>query len=114
MHKILVVCEETTPVRGIRLKILGRMSIFWRKQEGGSTIEYAEVKCVCVRLGIAKEFAPYTRVRTQVEDYLDEDITVWAPNPRKKEELWMFPGNHEYPFTFDLPEDLPDTLEDSR
>ena len=28
--------------------------------------------------------------------------------------MWMFPGNHEYNFEFELPNDLPDTLEDSR
>ncbi|TRY78670.1 hypothetical protein TCAL_11599 [Tigriopus californicus] len=88
---IAVFCEDTTPVRGIRLKINGRLNIFWRKIDGGSTIEY-----------------------TEIEDYLDRDLTVWAPNPKKRDEMWMFPGHHVYPFKFCLPIDLPDTLEDSR
>ena len=67
------------------------MNIFWRKLEGGVTNEHAEV-----------------------EDYLDEDVLVWAPKATKRDEMWMFPGVHEYPFTFEIPNDLPDTLEDSR
>ena len=39
---------------------------------------------------------------------------MWAPHPNKRDEMWMFPGNHEYNFEFELPNDLPDTLEDSR
>jgi Arrestin (or S-antigen), N-terminal domain. len=81
---IAVFCEDTTPVRGIRLKINGRLNIFWRKIDGGSTIEY-----------------------TEIEDYLDRDLTVWAPNPKKRDEMWMFPGHHVYPFKFCLPIDLP-------
>ena len=28
---VMVICDDTTPVKSIRLRILGRMSIFWRK-----------------------------------------------------------------------------------
>ncbi len=59
--------------------------------EGGSTVEFAEI-----------------------EDYIDEDAMVWAPNPRKKDEQWIYPGTHEYDFSFALPVDMPETLEDSR
>ena len=67
------------------------MNIYWKKVEGGATSEFAEI-----------------------EDYIDESLTVWVPHPRKKEEHWMYPGVHEYPFTYDLPMDCPETLEDSR
>jgi hypothetical protein len=89
--KVLVVCYETTAVRGIKVNLLGRMNIFWRTLEGGAHRNFAEV-----------------------EDYLDEDVIVWAPNSRRRDDLWMFPGQHSYPFSFKLPIELPDTLEDSR
>ena len=41
-------------------------------------------------------------------------MTIWFPNPRKREEQWIYPGTHEYPFKYELPVDLPETLEDSR
>ena len=28
---VMVICDDTTPVKSIRLRILGRMSIFWKK-----------------------------------------------------------------------------------
>ena len=67
------------------------MNIYWKKVEGGATNEFAEI-----------------------EDYIDESLTIWVPHPRKKEEHWMYPGVHEYPFSYDLPIDIPETLEDSR
>ena len=81
--KVVVIIDETTPVRAVKLKIHGRMNIYWRKIEGGSTVEFAEV-----------------------EDYLDEDIFAWTPRPRNRDDLWTFPGTHEFPFEFDLPIDL--------
>ena len=45
------------------------MNIYWKKVEGGATSEFAEI-----------------------EDYIDETITVWYPNPRKKDEHWIYPG----------------------
>ena len=48
------------------------MNIYWKKVEGGATQEFAEI-----------------------EDYIDESVPVWLPNPRKKEEQWMFPGTVE-------------------
>ena len=47
------------------------MNIYWKKVEGGATQEFAEI-----------------------EDYIDESVPVWLPNPRKKEEQWMFPGRY--------------------
>ena len=67
------------------------MNIYWKKVEGGSTQEFAEI-----------------------EDYIDEDVPVFVPNPRKKDEQWMFPGTYEYAFNFTLPLDLPETLDSSR
>ncbi len=78
-------------MRGIRLKIVGRMTILWRHTENGATVEHMEI-----------------------EDYLDEELTVWAPIPGRPDTAWMFPGDHTYDFSFDLPIDLPDTLDDSR
>ncbi len=50
----------------------------------------------------------------EIEDYLDEELTIWAPRPNHADEMWMFPGTKTYPFTFELPIDLPESLEDSR
>jgi len=91
MGKIVVVCDDTTPVKGIKLHIFGRMNIYWKKVEGGATSEFAEI-----------------------EDYIDESIKIWVPNPRKKDEQWIYPGTREFPFTYQLPVDLPESLEDSR
>jgi len=41
-------------------------------------------------------------------------LNVWLPNPRKKEEQWLFPGVHKYPFSYKLPSDIPKSLEESR
>ena len=70
---VLLVMEETTAVRGIRLKIMGNMEIHWKKMDGGNTIE-----------------------NTELEDYLDEEITIWAPSVLKPEEKWLFPGEHNF------------------
>ena len=69
MGRIIVICNETTPVKGIKLHIFGRMNIYWKKVEGGATSEYAEI-----------------------EEYIDESIKIWVPNPRKKDEQWIYPG----------------------
>ena len=69
MGRIIVICNETTPVKGIKLHIFGRMNIYWKKVEGGATSEFAEI-----------------------EDYIDESIKIWVPNPRKKDEQWIYPG----------------------
>jgi hypothetical protein len=74
-----------------KLSLFGRMNIYWKKVEGGATSEFAEI-----------------------EDYIDESINVWIPNPKKKDEQWMFEGTHQYPFSYSLPVDLPETMEDSR
>ena len=87
--KIVVYCNETTPVRGVLLILKGTMNIYWRRQEGGSNLEFAEI-----------------------EDYLDETLKVWIP--KKKDQQWFFPGVHEYPFKYTLPVDLPESMEDSR
>ena len=36
--------EETSPVRGVKIKLSGRMDLYWRKVEGGNTIEFAEIE----------------------------------------------------------------------
>lgn len=51
-RQVLVVVDETTPVRGIRMKIWGKMEIHWKKIEGGTTLDF-----------------------TELEDYLDEEVT---------------------------------------
>ena len=89
--KIVVHVDETTPTRGVILALKGRMNIFWRKVEGGSTVDFAEI-----------------------EDYLDEKLKVWMPKKSVKDEMWLFPGVHEYPFSYTLPIDLPESMEDSR
>ena len=45
--------DETTPVRGVILSYFGRMNIYWKKVEGGATMEFAEI-----------------------EDYLDEKVDL--------------------------------------
>ena len=40
-------------------------------------------------------------------------VEIWKANPRKKDELWLFPGVHEYPFTYALPIDLPESMDES-
>ena len=41
---IVVKVDETIPVRGIKLKLSGKMELYWRKVEDGATIEYAEIE----------------------------------------------------------------------
>ena len=43
----------------------------------------------------------------------NKKVEIWKANPRKKEDLWLFPGVHEYPFTYALPIDLPESMDDS-
>jgi hypothetical protein len=82
----LVVCQETTAIKSIRLKLYGDMNIYWHDQ--GTKEDHAEF-----------------------EDYLNEDVTVWEP--KRNEKHWMFPGVHEYLFEHVLSEKLPQTMEDS-
>ena len=42
--QVVVKVEETSPVRGIKIKLFGRMDLYWRKVEGGNTIEFAEIE----------------------------------------------------------------------
>ena len=51
--KVVVYVDETTPVRGVILSYFGRMNIYWKKVEGGATMEFAEI-----------------------EDYLDEKVDL--------------------------------------
>ena len=44
MGRIIVICNDTTPVKGIKLHIFGRMNIYWKKVEGGATSEFAEIE----------------------------------------------------------------------
>ena len=41
---VVVKVEETAPVRGLKLKLSGKMELYWRKVEGGNTIEFAELE----------------------------------------------------------------------
>ena len=41
---VVVKVEETSPVRGVKIKLSGRMDLYWRKVEGGNTIEFAEIE----------------------------------------------------------------------
>ena len=41
---VVVKVEDTAPVRGIKLKLSGKMELYWRKVEGGNTIEFAELE----------------------------------------------------------------------
>ena len=45
--------------------------------------------------------------------YVILKVEIWKANPRKKDELWLFPGVHEYPFTYALPIDLPESMDES-
>ena len=45
--------------------------------------------------------------------YVISKVEIWKANPRKKDELWLFPGVHEYPFTYALPIDLPESMDES-
>jgi len=90
--KIVVIVDETTPTRGVLLVVKGVMNIFWREIVNGGNVDFAEI-----------------------EDYLDEKIKVWIPNKKNKEEQWLFPGTHEYPFNYTLPIDIPESMgEDSK
>jgi len=41
---VVVKVDETSPVRGVKVKISGKMDLFWRKVDGGNSIEFAEVE----------------------------------------------------------------------
>ncbi len=84
----MVVCIETTAVRSIRIKLNGTMNIFWHDKP--NKVDHAEF-----------------------EDYLSEEVTIWEPKKNETKE-WMFPGVHEYTFSYTLSEKLPDSLSDSQ
>ena len=85
--KIVVVVDKPTQIRAIKLQISGNMRIYWRKMDGNNTLEFSEH-----------------------EEYLDEDLKVWATKDK-----WTYSGQHEYPFNYELPVDLPSSLDnDSR
>ena len=52
---MVVHVDETTPIRGVMLTFFGRMNIYWKKIEGGATMEFAEI-----------------------EDYLDEKVSSYC------------------------------------
>jgi len=89
--RIEVLVDKTTSFKGIRLKLSGTMRIKWIEMEGGSTIPYEEF-----------------------ENIIYENLEIFTPNLRDKDTRWIFPGKHVYKFQYQLPKDLPYSLDGSR
>jgi len=82
---------KTTSFRGIRLKLTGTLRIKWMEMEAGSAIPYEEF-----------------------ESILYENLDIFTPNLRNPDARWIFPGKHVYKFSYQLPTDIPYTLDGSR
>ena len=90
--KIIVLVKSTTHFGGIRLLISGHMAIKWMEVEAGSYIPYEEHEIL-----------------------LNEKIKVFNPDKKlDSNSMWIFPGKHEYLFTYKLPTNLPYSLDGSR
>ena len=82
--KIVVLVNATMPIGGIKLIIHGLMKVKWMELEAGSMIPFEEQ-----------------------ESLLNDGIFVFKPDFKDTYEKWLFPGRHEYNFSYDLPITLP-------
>merc|ERR1719317_314905 len=89
--RIEVHVVKTTSFRGVRLKLSGTMRIKWIELDAGSTIPFEEF-----------------------ENIIYENLDIFSPNPRDKDARWIFPGLHVYKFQYQLPRDIPYSLDGSR
>jgi len=89
--RIEVTVNETTAFKGVRLKIVGVLRVKWSETEAGNLVIYEEF-----------------------ERTLDEDLEIFTPDLRDRQKRWIFPGIHNYKFEYQLPEDLPASLDESK
>ena len=90
--KIVVIVKSTTHFGGIRLLISGNMMIKWMEVEAGSYIPFEEHEIL-----------------------LNEKIKVFNPDRKvDPNSMWIFPGKHEYQFSYRLPTNLPYSLDGSK
>jgi hypothetical protein len=50
----------------------------------------------------------------EFENIIYENLDIFSVNPRDKDARWIFPGLHVYKFQYQLPLDLPYSLDGSR
>ena len=50
----------------------------------------------------------------EFESILYENLDIFTPNLRNPDARWIFPGKHVYKFSYQLPTDIPYTLDGSR
>ena len=67
------------------------MRIKWIEMDGGSIIPFEEF-----------------------ENIIYESLEIFSVNPRDKDARWIFPGLHVYKFQYQLPLDIPYSLDGSR
>eukprot|EP00095_Tigriopus_kingsejongensis_P010743 maker-scaffold277_size226016-snap-gene-0.23 protein:Tk10743 transcript:maker-scaffold277_size226016-snap-gene-0.23-mRNA-1 annotation:"arrestin domain-containing protein 3" len=84
-----------TPMRGVHVKFTGRSRVLWSEQETQTNAE-----------GISKQ---HTVIHSNHEVYFTSTVLVtdnWQDSQ-------IYPGDHFFPFTFNLPQGLPSSFEGS-
>lgn len=89
--KVIVSVSSTTSFAGVQLKLTGTLKIKWMEMEAGSMIPFEEFQML-----------------------LNDKVDIFRVNRKKPQEAWIFPGKHVYDFRYQLPFDLPYSLDGSR
>lgn len=86
----IVVLSVSSPIRvkNIKLRLSGRSFVCWADE--------------------SRHASPGNRIRRQVVQILDKSWSFLAPNESAKV---IDQGNYEYPFYYELPPDIPDSIE---
>ena len=59
-------------------------------------------------------FHSLSHLFAEFENIIYENLEIFTPNTRDKDARWIFPGTHVYKFQYQLPLDLPYSLDGSR
>merc|ERR1712223_1680511 len=89
--KVIVSVSSTTSFAGVQLKLTGTLKIKWMEMEAGSMIPFEEFQML-----------------------LNDKVDIFRVTRKKPQEAWIFPGKHVYDFRYQLPFDLPYSLDGSR
>ena len=89
--KIVVLVGSTIPIGGIKLVLHGKMVIKWMELEAGSMIPHEEHEIL-----------------------LNDVIFVFKPDFKDTYSKWLFPGRHVYNFEYQLPKNIPYSVDGSK